>query len=99
MLLVNAGIGFGAAVALASGLVQPFIVCLTLYVPGVFTVIDDVVAPVLHNNVPVNPVAVNTELPQLFTTVTPVATGVELTVNIAAFEFTVPPLFVHTARY
>jgi hypothetical protein len=31
----------------------------------VVTVIDAVVAPVLHNNVPVVPVAVNTELPQL----------------------------------
>ena len=98
-LLVNAGIGFGAAVALANGLAQPVIVCLTVYVPGVFTVIDEVVAPLLQNNVPVNPVAVNTELPQLFTTVTPGATGVELTVSIAALEFTVPPLFVQTARY
>jgi hypothetical protein len=29
-----------------------------------------VVAPLLHNKVPVVPVAVNTELPQLFATVT-----------------------------
>jgi uncharacterized protein YqjF (DUF2071 family) len=29
---------------------------------------DAVVAPLLHNNDPVNPDAVNTELPQLFTT-------------------------------
>jgi hypothetical protein len=33
-------------------------------------VIDAVVAPVLHNNDPVNSEAVNTELPQLLTTVT-----------------------------
>ena len=32
--------------------------------------IDGVVAPVLHNNDPVNDPAVNIELPQLFTTVT-----------------------------
>ena len=32
--------------------------------------IDVFVAPVLHNNEPVTPVAVNTELPQLFTTFT-----------------------------
>jgi hypothetical protein len=32
------------------------------------TVIDEVVAPLLHNKEPVNDVAVNIELPQLFTT-------------------------------
>ena len=32
---------------------------------------DEVVAPLLHNKEPVNDVAVNVELPQLFTTVTP----------------------------
>ncbi len=31
---------------------------------------DEVVAPLLHNKEPVNNVAVNVELPQLFTTVT-----------------------------
>jgi hypothetical protein len=34
------------------------------------TVIDEVVAPLLHNNVPVKLPAVNTDLPQLSTTVT-----------------------------
>ena len=59
-----------------------------------------VVAPVLHKNVAAGvPVAVNTELPQLSTTETEGAEGMELTVNVAALEFTVPPLFVHTARY
>jgi hypothetical protein len=59
-----------------------------------------VVAPVLHENVaPGAPVAVNSELPQLLVTDTPGATGIELTVNVAALEFTVPPMFVHTARY
>ena len=38
--------------------------------PPVVTVIEGVVAPLLHSNVPVYPVAVNTELPQLFTTLT-----------------------------
>src|SRR5262245_27184013 len=60
---------------------------------------DDVVAPVLHNNAPVVPVAVNTELPQLFVTLTPGVAGVAFTVRTAAFEFTEPLLFVHTARY
>ena len=63
------------------------------------TVIDAVVAPVLHNNVPVVPVAVNTELPQLFTTLTPGVEGIAFTVKTAAFEFTEPLLLVHTARY
>ncbi len=34
------------------------------------TVMDAVVAPVLHNSEPVNPEAVNSELPQLLTTLT-----------------------------
>lgn len=34
------------------------------------TVIDVVLAPLLHNNEPVNPDAVNIELPQLLTTAT-----------------------------
>ena len=36
---------------------------------------DAVVAPLLHNKVPVNPDAVNTELPQLLTTLTNGASG------------------------
>ena len=39
---------------------------------------DDVVAALLHNNVPVVPVAVSTELPQLFVTVTVGAGTAEL---------------------
>ena len=35
------------------------------------TEIEGVVAPVLHNKVPVTPVAVSTEAPQLFATETP----------------------------
>jgi hypothetical protein len=64
------GIVFGAAVPLPDGLVHPLTVCVTVYVPPVVTVMDGVVAPLLHNNEPVNPEAVNTELPQLFTTPT-----------------------------
>ena len=40
------------------------------------TVIDDEVAPLLHNKEPVNDPAVNTELPQLLTTDTVGADGV-----------------------
>jgi len=64
------GIDFGAAVPLPDGLVHPFTVCVTVYTPPVVTVIDGVVAPLLHNSDPVNPEAVNTELPQLSTTPT-----------------------------
>ncbi len=42
-----------------------------------FTVTDDVVAPVLHNNEPVAEVE-SVELPQLFTTVTAGVAGVAL---------------------
>ena len=47
------GIAFGAATPLPEGLVQPFTVCVTVYVPAVVTVIDGVVAPLLHNKEPV----------------------------------------------
>ena len=39
---------------------------------------EAVVAPLLHNNVPAKPVAVNIELPQLSTTDTPGADGIAL---------------------
>jgi len=48
-----------------------------VYVPAVVTVIDAVVAPLLHNNVPEKPEAVSTELPQLFTTFTTGASTAE----------------------
>ena len=70
------GIAFGAAVLLPAALVHPFTVCVTVYVPPVVTVIDRVVSPVFHNKEPVDPVAVNTELPQLFATVIPGADGI-----------------------
>jgi hypothetical protein len=89
----------GAAMPLPGALVHPFTVCVTVYVPAVLTVMDVVVAPVLHNNDPVKPVAVNTELPQLFTTDTAGAAGTAFTVSVAGFELTDPALLVHTARY
>ena len=66
--------------------------------PAVVTVIELVVAPVLHKYVPV-PVAVNTELPQLLVTDPPGAEGTDVTVNRAELELTAPELFVHLARY
>ena len=70
------GIAFGAAIPLPEELVQPFNVCVTEYVPAVVTVIDEVVAPLLHNKEPVKDVAVNVELPQLSTTDTVGADGI-----------------------
>ena len=70
------GITFGAAIPVPEGLVQPFTVCVTEYVPDVVTVMDEVVAPLLHNKEPVKDVAVNIELPQLSTTVTTGADGI-----------------------
>ena len=58
---------------------------------------DEAVAPLLHNKEPVNNVAVNVELPQLFTTVTPGAAGIAFTVSVAGLELTALVLLVHTA--
>ena len=44
---------FGAAVPLPATLGHPFTVCVTVYVPPLLTVMDCVVSPVFHNNVPV----------------------------------------------
>jgi len=68
-----AGVAFGAAVPLPEALVHPLTVAFTVYEPAEVTVIEEVVAPLLHSNVPAA-VVESTEFPQLFTTVT---TGVE----------------------
>ena len=70
------GIAFGAATPLPEGLVHPFTVWVTVNVPAVVTVMDEVVAPLLHNKEPVKDVAVNMELPQLSTTDTTGADGI-----------------------
>ena len=70
------GIAFGVATPLPGRLVHPFSVCVTVYVPAVVTVMDEVVAPLLHNKEPVKDVAVNIELPQLSTTDTMGADGI-----------------------
>jgi hypothetical protein len=68
------GSAFGAAIPEPFRLVHPLTVLVTVYVPGVVTVTEAVVAPVLHNMVPVA-VVNNVEEPQLFTTVTVGAVG------------------------
>ena len=58
------------------------------------------VPALLHVNIaPPAPDAVNSELPQLLVTEIDGADGIELTVNVAALEFTDPAMLVHTARY
>ena len=54
------------------------------------TVIDDVVALLLHNNDPVKLLAVKTELPQLFATVTVGADGI-----VFGAAVPLPGLLVH----
>ena len=94
-----AGVAFGADVALRVALVHPFTVCLTVYVAVLVTVIEGVVAPLLHNNVPVYPLAVNTELPQLLTTVMIGAAGVAFGTDVALLVALVHPFTVCLTVY
>ena len=82
----------GAAVPFPWALIHPFTVCATEYVPAVVTVIDAVVAPVLQDKLV--PVAVNTELPQLLTTVTPGGGGFVLGFAVPLPAALVDPLTV-----
>ena len=58
---------------------------------------DAVVAPLFHNNVPVKPEAVSTELPQLSTTVTAGATGIAFGAAIPLASTLVHPPIVCVA--
>jgi len=71
----GAGIPLGAEVLDVAGLVHKFTVRVTVYVFASVTVIEVVVAPVLHNKVPELVVA-NTEFVQLSVTVTNGAGGI-----------------------
>ena len=46
------GVDLGLAVPLPASLLQPFTVVVTVYIPAVFTVMVEVVSPVLHNRLP-----------------------------------------------
>src|SRR5678816_3501486 len=89
----------GAAIPLPEELVQPFTVCVTEYVPAVVTVIDEVVAPLLHNKEPVKDAAVNVALPQLFTTDTVGADGIALGAAAPLPEGLVQPFNVCVTEY
>jgi hypothetical protein len=53
-----------------------------------------VVAPLLHNNIPLTPVAVNTELPQLFVTPTEGVAGISFGATVPLPALLVQPLTV-----
>ena len=62
---ITDGIAFGEDTPLPIGLAQPSTVLFTVIVPAVVTVMEGVVAPVLHNMLPPSGID-KTELPQLF---------------------------------
>ena len=72
------GMGLGADVAVPIVLVHPLTVCVTVYVAELVTLIAVLLAPVFHNNEPVNEPAVKSVLPQLLTTDTVGADGITL---------------------
>jgi len=70
------GVVFGAAVPEPASLIQPLTVWVTVYVPALLTMMEAVVAPVLHNNVP-DAVVDKVDVPlQLLTTFTIGVSGV-----------------------
>ena len=72
-----AGTVLGAAVALPGRLVHPFTVVVTVYIPGVATVMLEVVAPVFHSRLPAA-VVDKVDDPQLFIAVTTGVGGIVL---------------------
>jgi hypothetical protein len=86
------GVVFGDAVPDPGRLTQPLTVWVTVYVPAEPTVIDVVVAPVLHNNEPVKAEAESVDVPlQLLTTDTVGAVGTVLGEAVPEpFELTQP---------
>ena len=71
------GIAFGKATPEPDALVHPFTVWVTVYVPALLTVIEEPVAPVLHNKDPTALVD-KVDTPQLSVTVTIGADGIAL---------------------
>jgi hypothetical protein len=81
LVAVIVGTWFGAATPEPAALVHPPVVLFTVYVPPVDTVIDAVVAPLLHKIVPPEDID-KVEVPQPFTTVTVGAAGVAGVVSV-----------------
>ena len=73
---------FGAATPEPEALTHPLTVCVSVYVPALLTLIDDVIAVVLHNRVP-DAVVDKVDVPsQLLTTLTDGVDGVVLIVKL-----------------
>ena len=92
------GIAFGAATPVPGALVQPSTVAVTEYVPATVTVIDEVVAPVFHDKLPVA-VVDNTELPQLLDTLTTGVAGIAFGAATPVPGALVQPLTVTVTEY
>ena len=89
-----AGVVFGAAVPDPASLAQPFTVCVTVYVPALLTIMEEVVAPVLHNNVP-DAVVDKVDVPlQLLTTFTVGVAGIGVIVKFNVTTLSHPAAFV-----
>ena len=99
-----AGAVFGAATPDPEELVQLFAVWVTVYVPAVFTVMEFVVAPLLHKIVaPLTiPVAVRVDVPSQFSTTVTIGAaggvGAALTVTAVAAEIQ-PDAFLTVTLY
>ena len=91
------GTDLGVAVPLPGGLVHPFIVLVTVYTPAVLTVIDEVVAPLLHNKTPVA-VVERVELPQESITVTTGIGGIGIGADVPLPGILVHPLTVEVTE-
>ena len=89
-----AGVVFGAAVPDPASLAQPSTVCVTVYVPALLTIMEEVVAPVLHNNVP-DAVVDKVDVPlQLLTTFTVGVAGNGVIVKFNVTTLSHPAAFV-----
>ena len=87
---VRVGAFLGAAVPMPGALVHPFCVLVTEYVPAWFTVMEALLAPLLHNKLPLS-VVDSLESPQLFTTVTMGVGGEGLTETLMGLDVEVQP--------
>ena len=93
------GVDLGLAVPLPASLLQPFTVVVTVYIPAVFTVIVEVVSPVLHNRLP-DALVDKVDVPlQLSCTVTTGVEGVVFGLAIPLPGALVQPLMVVVTVY
>ena len=90
---------FGAATPEPEALTHPLTVCVNVYVPALFTLIDDVVSVVLHNNIP-DAVVDKVDVPlQLLTTLTDGVDGVVLIVKLNVCTESQPAALVKVFVY